>query len=192
MQHHGRCAGKGPLFPGCSDIDQLCRLRSVLGSIDTQVWPAAQQLPDFAKLTFAPAPAKAWPEVLPGVSAAALDLLQHMMQYNPGAVMQGYTMQMQLPGKLLCVDAAEVTYKQYASWKELICHKEICLRGAHVLQITARVLLHCCSTASCSSGQKIQLGWPAWCNKCVSTAEHLLLISAMHDDSGGRAEVAQA
>ncbi len=30
-----------PLFPGSSDIDQLCRMAEILGSVDEEAWPGA-------------------------------------------------------------------------------------------------------------------------------------------------------
>ena len=77
-------AGVAPLFAGTTDIEQLSKMRSVMGSIDTNAWQGALELPDFAKLSFAPCPARSWPSVLPHASPAALDLLTHMLTYNPG------------------------------------------------------------------------------------------------------------
>ena len=42
-------AGLGPLFAGETDLDQLGRVTTVLGSIDDASWPAAKQLPDYGK-----------------------------------------------------------------------------------------------------------------------------------------------
>ncbi len=43
-----------------------------------------RELPDWGKLIFPPTKGKAWEEVLPGVSPAALELMQGLIQYNPG------------------------------------------------------------------------------------------------------------
>ncbi|KAK9804955.1 hypothetical protein WJX73_003478 [Symbiochloris irregularis] len=75
--------GARPLFPGSSDIEQLSKIRAVMGSIDTRAWQGALQWPDFGKLTFSPCSPCPWQEVLPGASAPALDLLSCMLQYNP-------------------------------------------------------------------------------------------------------------
>ena len=77
-------AGTEPLFQGCSDIHQLCKLRAVLGSIDTAAWPCAKDLPDFDKISFEPASPVQLSSVLPGAPAEALQLVQAMLQYNPG------------------------------------------------------------------------------------------------------------
>lgn len=75
--------GSGPIFPGSTDIEQLSKIRSVLGGIDVGQWPGAQHLPDYHKLIFAPCAAQEWHEVLPHATQPALDLLSCMLKYNP-------------------------------------------------------------------------------------------------------------
>ncbi|ETO12618.1 hypothetical protein RFI_24756 [Reticulomyxa filosa] len=41
-----------PLFPGQTDIDQLCQIFNILGTIDVQTYPQSLFLPDFNKITF--------------------------------------------------------------------------------------------------------------------------------------------
>eukprot|EP00887_Chlorella_sp_A99_P006259 scaffold3.g6259.t1 len=76
--------GGRPLFPGTSDIDQLCHLAAQLGSVQEEAWPGVRDLPDWGKLSFPardPAPlASALP---PGTDPAALDLLQSLLRYDP-------------------------------------------------------------------------------------------------------------
>jgi len=47
-----------PLFPGGSDIDQLCRIFAFMGTPSQTNWPEAWGLPDFGKIEFAPCDAK--------------------------------------------------------------------------------------------------------------------------------------
>ncbi|CAL5229892.1 g13307 [Coccomyxa viridis] len=75
--------GMCPLFSGDSDFDQLGRLVEVLGSISTRTWPEVQHMPDFHKLCFKDAPAAEWNEVFPDASSEAVDLLSHLVQWNP-------------------------------------------------------------------------------------------------------------
>lgn len=71
-----------PLFPGGSDIDQLCRIFHVLGTPTERNWPEAHLLPDFGKIEFVtvePRPfefeASCWPE--------ALDFIRGLLKLNP-------------------------------------------------------------------------------------------------------------
>eukprot|EP00262_Sarcandra_glabra_P012262 TRINITY_DN3118_c1_g1_i3.p1 TRINITY_DN3118_c1_g1~~TRINITY_DN3118_c1_g1_i3.p1 ORF type:complete len:341 (+),score=46.25 TRINITY_DN3118_c1_g1_i3:26-1024(+) len=41
-----------PLFPGTSDIDQLCRIISVLGNLTKEAWPDCSKLPHYEKISF--------------------------------------------------------------------------------------------------------------------------------------------
>lgn len=75
--------GLSPFIPGQSDIDQLARMQQTLGSIDLQEWPEAEQLPDWHKVMFGQSPGIGLDVLLPDASAAALDLLQGMLRYNP-------------------------------------------------------------------------------------------------------------
>ena len=44
----------GPILPGDSDIDQLARTLTLLGTPDDARWPDARGLPDYEKIAFAP------------------------------------------------------------------------------------------------------------------------------------------
>ena len=72
-----------PFFPGSSDIDQICRIRDVLGSLNEKIWPGVVELPDWGKLIFPPQEARPLKEVLPGIGVDALCLLGSMLQYDP-------------------------------------------------------------------------------------------------------------
>lgn len=72
-----------PLFPGASDIDQICRILGKLGGIDETRWPGVRELPDWGKLNFPQKQAQPWEVVAAGAPPAALDLLQGLLKYNP-------------------------------------------------------------------------------------------------------------
>ena len=92
----GRCActwqissqpqhtGLRPLFAGESDLDQLGRVASILGTVNVATWPGAARLPDFGKLDFRECAARPLSEALPGAAPLALDLLASLLKYNPG------------------------------------------------------------------------------------------------------------
>lgn len=123
MSHPGGCicTGLGPLFPGETDLDQLGRVTSALGSIDVLDWPEATALPDFGKVSsrsplckrlstsiwpvhqndhavcplqvsFAESPAMSIADILPDASSMVLDLLRRFLQWNPGAVSKSHAM----------------------------------------------------------------------------------------------------
>lgn len=82
--HHPTLLYSGaPLFPGTSDIDQLCRQQALLGSIDEGAWPGVRSLPDWGKLVFPSRPPAPLGGALPGADPAALELLAGLLQYNP-------------------------------------------------------------------------------------------------------------
>ncbi|KAK2119166.1 Cyclin-dependent kinase 20 [Saguinus oedipus] len=71
-----------PLFPGENDIEQLCCVLRILGTLSPQVWPELAELPDYNKISFkeqAPVPLE---EVLPDASPQALDLLSQFLLYR--------------------------------------------------------------------------------------------------------------
>lgn len=71
------------LFPGNSDIDQICRIREVLGSPDEIVWPGVVDLPDWGKLIFPPKGPKPWENIIFDADASSLDLLRALLRYDP-------------------------------------------------------------------------------------------------------------
>lgn len=74
-----------PLFPGNSDIDQICKIREVLGTLDEHVWDGVKSLPDWGKLRFGPKVPMPWTAVLDDVNVdpKAVDLLGRLIEYNP-------------------------------------------------------------------------------------------------------------
>ena len=97
----GEALTGSPLFPGNSDIDQLCRIREALGTLTEEEWSGVKELPDWGKLIFPPQGAKPWGDVIAIVGATpgeegggapltkdhalprALSLLSAMLRYDP-------------------------------------------------------------------------------------------------------------
>jgi hypothetical protein len=72
-----------PLFPGASEVDQLNKLCSVLGTPTPQTWPEGCRLAaamDFRFPSFAPTPLSA---LIPSASQDALDLLRGLLEWDP-------------------------------------------------------------------------------------------------------------
>ncbi|BFZ17989.1 hypothetical protein BsWGS_21028 [Bradybaena similaris] len=79
----GELLNNSPIFPGETDIEQLCLVIRVLGTPNEKTWPGMSELdlPDFHKISFtnkAPIPLE---EVVPEASMEALDLLKHFLVY---------------------------------------------------------------------------------------------------------------
>lgn len=74
-----------PLFPGNSDIDQICKIREVLGTLDERVWTGVESLPDWGKLKFGPKAPTPWTDVFSDldIDPQAVDLLGGLIEYNP-------------------------------------------------------------------------------------------------------------
>lgn len=79
----GELINHTPLFPGDNDIDQLSRIIRTLGSISTDEWPEATELPDFGKISFCDTEATPLEQVVPGASQPAALLVARMLAYNP-------------------------------------------------------------------------------------------------------------
>ncbi|KAJ0964123.1 hypothetical protein J5N97_029245 [Dioscorea zingiberensis] len=71
-----------PLFPGDSEIDELFKIFSVLGTPDEETWPGVSSLPDF-KAAFPKWPRKNLSSVVPKLEPAGIDLLSKMLLINP-------------------------------------------------------------------------------------------------------------
>ena len=91
-----------PLLPGASDIEQLSRVMAARGTPMEQVarapggasaarptfvqpapWLAAQQLPDFHKISFAPTPPPPVASLVPRAGADALALIDSLLALDP-------------------------------------------------------------------------------------------------------------
>eukprot|EP00054_Salpingoeca_dolichothecata_P018584 m.114326 g.114326 ORF g.114326 m.114326 type:complete len:382 (-) comp22926_c0_seq2:152-1297(-) len=70
-----------PLLPGESEIDQLDKIFSLLGSCSPEEWPGASELPNFMKFEGKePVP---WENVLMAASKPAIDIISKMLVCNP-------------------------------------------------------------------------------------------------------------
>ena len=74
---------RAPYFPGNSDIEQLSRIFTGLGTPTEETWPGVTALPDY--IPFHPQPGKPLREVFSAASDEALDLLQQLLTLHPGA-----------------------------------------------------------------------------------------------------------
>ena len=73
---------RAPFFPGSSDIDQLARIFTALGTPDDAVWPGLSSLPDY--IPFQPVPGTPLREIFVGADDVALDLLSKLLTLCPG------------------------------------------------------------------------------------------------------------
>jgi len=71
-----------PLFPGGNTNDQLLHIFRVLGTPNTQSWPAVADLPDWDD-NFPQFPAKDLRNVVPDLSDEGYELLDKCLQYDP-------------------------------------------------------------------------------------------------------------
>jgi len=71
-----------PLFPGESEIDQLIRIFSVLGTPNESLWPGISMLPDYSE-NFPKWNPKNLKEFVPDLDDLGVDLLTKMLQYEP-------------------------------------------------------------------------------------------------------------
>ena len=81
--------GLCPLVAGETDIEQLGRVIATFGSIEA-AWPGVTELPDYGKISFAPAEGFPLEELLPDASPGSLHLLKRLLQLNPGRLQQSF------------------------------------------------------------------------------------------------------
>ena len=72
-----------PLVAGETDIEQLGRVIATFGSIEA-AWPGVAELPDYGKISFAPAEGFPLEDLLPDASPGSIHLLKRLLQLNPG------------------------------------------------------------------------------------------------------------
>mmetsp|Transcript_23827 Transcript_23827/g.39393 ORF Transcript_23827/g.39393 Transcript_23827/m.39393 type:complete len:306 (+) Transcript_23827:64-981(+) len=72
-----------PLFPGTSDIDQLSRIFTDLGTPDDSTWPGLKSLPNY--VDFQRVPGKPLSTMFSAASPEAISLLSRLLTYSPGA-----------------------------------------------------------------------------------------------------------
>lgn len=65
-------------------IDELCKIASVLGSFTADTWPEGEVLCKQMGFRLEPTAGQPLRELIPGASAAALDLIQALCQWQPG------------------------------------------------------------------------------------------------------------
>lgn len=73
----------GPLFSGSSEIDQLTKICSLLGTPSHKDWPEFFTLAQKLKIQLPECPPKNFHHFFTGVSNEAIDLLQKMLVFNP-------------------------------------------------------------------------------------------------------------
>ncbi|KAK9142646.1 hypothetical protein Syun_012046 [Stephania yunnanensis] len=75
-----------PLFPGTSDIDQLCRIFDVLGNLTEDSWSGCSKLPDYGKISFGKVENPLGLEAcLPNRSSDEIHLIQKLVCYDPAS-----------------------------------------------------------------------------------------------------------
>jgi len=72
-----------PLFPGTSELDQLHRIASALGSPSSQQWPSLPHLCERSGHQLPSAMASNIHDLVPGISPEAGELLTALLQWNP-------------------------------------------------------------------------------------------------------------
>lgn len=77
----GELLNNSPLFPGETDIEQLCCVLRALGTPNEQLWPGMTALPDYNKISFPEYASVPFERILPDASPHALDLLKRFLVY---------------------------------------------------------------------------------------------------------------
>jgi cyclin-dependent kinase len=73
-----------PLFAGTSESDQLDRIFRLLGTPSLGEYPGIVDLPDYSSdLPPYPKPKGGFASLVPTLDATGIDLLSHMLQYDP-------------------------------------------------------------------------------------------------------------
>ncbi|XP_028967676.1 serine/threonine-protein kinase ICK [Galendromus occidentalis] len=72
-----------PLFPGRSEIDQIFRICSVLGTPDKRDWPEGYQLATGMNFRFPQFTEMTLESIVPNCSAEGISLLRDMLRWNP-------------------------------------------------------------------------------------------------------------
>ncbi|BAS76728.1 cyclin-dependent kinase A-2 isoform X1 [Oryza sativa Japonica Group] len=71
-----------PLFPGDSEIDELFKIFSIMGTPNEETWPGVASLPDYIS-TFPKWPSVDLATVVPTLDSSGLDLLSKMLRLDP-------------------------------------------------------------------------------------------------------------
>jgi len=78
----GEMLNNSPLFPGESDIEQLCCVLRALGTPNETIWPGLEELPDYNKITFPENDPIPISELVPDASDIEVDLLKQFLVYD--------------------------------------------------------------------------------------------------------------
>nr|XP_045605913.1 cyclin-dependent kinase 20-like isoform X3 [Procambarus clarkii] len=78
----GEMLNNSPVFPGESDIDQLCVVLQILGTPSEATWPGLSDLPDYKKITFPESKPIPLEQVLPDAPPDAMDLVKKFLVYS--------------------------------------------------------------------------------------------------------------
>ncbi|XP_045605913.2 cyclin-dependent kinase 20 isoform X2 [Procambarus clarkii] len=78
----GEMLNNSPVFPGESDIDQLCVVLQILGTPSEATWPGLSDLPDYKKITFPESKPIPLEQVLPDAPPDAMDLVKKFLIYS--------------------------------------------------------------------------------------------------------------
>jgi len=70
------------LFPGQSDIDQLCLVVQTLGTPTDETWPGRKSLPDYPKIVFHETKGKDLGEILARAPDFTADLVKSFLVYD--------------------------------------------------------------------------------------------------------------
>ena len=71
-----------PMFPGDTDIDQLCKIFDLTGTPNAINWPAAEHLPDFKKISFEYRPKMQLLSKYPEIPTELAVVLETMLQLD--------------------------------------------------------------------------------------------------------------
>ncbi|XP_074569843.1 cyclin-dependent kinase F-3-like isoform X2 [Curcuma longa] len=72
-----------PLFPGESEIDQIYRICTILGTPDSSIWPDGILLPHSAYFNVFQFPPADISEIIPNASLEAIDLILQLCSWDP-------------------------------------------------------------------------------------------------------------
>lgn len=79
---------KKALFPADTEIQELTKIFSILGTPSELVWPGVTRMPDW-KRSVANYRAKSPSDIVPGLCAAGQDLFMKMLTYDPSKRISG-------------------------------------------------------------------------------------------------------
>jgi len=77
----GELMRRAPLFPGTSELDQLSKIFSCLGTPTEEDWPGMTSLPSYTE--FDSWPATPFEKIFTAASPDALDLIRQLLRYDP-------------------------------------------------------------------------------------------------------------